>query len=55
MTGEERKQGGAKSAVIVERMVRVQLRAMGCDHFDIGIKRDAGEMILKEEQGGCRD
>jgi DNA primase RepB-like protein len=51
MTGEERKQRGAKSAVIVERLVRVQLRAMGCERFDIGIKRDAGEMILREEQG----
>jgi hypothetical protein len=34
--------------VIVERLVRVQLRAMSCEHFDIGIKRDAGEMILRE-------
>jgi hypothetical protein len=51
MTGEERKKRGEKSAVIVERLVRIQLRAMGCDHFDIGIKRDAGEMILREEQG----
>jgi hypothetical protein len=31
-----------KSAVIVERLVRVQLRAMGCECFDLGIKRDAG-------------
>src|SRR4029077_18706001 len=23
----------------------------GCEHFDIGIKRDAGEMILREGQG----
>ncbi len=51
MTEVERKKGGEKSAVIVERLVRVQLRAMGCEHFDIGIKRDAGEMILREGQG----
>jgi RepB DNA-primase N-terminal domain len=36
--------------VIVERLVRLQLRAMGCERFDIGIKRDAGEMILRERQ-----
>jgi DNA primase RepB-like protein len=51
MTEEERKNRGQKSALIVERLVRVQLRAMGCEHFDIGIKRDAGEMILREGQG----
>jgi RepB DNA-primase from phage plasmid len=51
MTGEERKKRGEKSAVIVERLVRIQLRAMGCEHFDIGIKRDGGEMILREGQG----
>jgi hypothetical protein len=51
MTEEERKKRGQKSAVIVERLVRVQLRAMGCERFDIGIKRDAGEMILREGQG----
>ena len=50
MTGEERKQYGAKSAVIVERLVRVQLRAMGCERFDFGIRRDCGEMILREGQ-----
>ena len=38
--------------MIVERLVRVQLRAMSCERFDIGIKRDAGEMILREGQGG---
>jgi hypothetical protein len=37
--------------VIVERLVRIQLRAMGCERFDIGIKRDAGEMNLREGQG----
>ena len=52
MTGEERKKRGEKSAVIVERLVRVQLHAMGCERFDIGIKRDAGEMILRERLAG---
>ena len=51
MTEEERKQRGEKSAVIVGRLVRIQLRAMGCERFDLGIKRDAGEMILREGQG----
>jgi hypothetical protein len=37
--------------VIVERLVRIQLRAIGCERFDLGIKRDAGEMILREGQG----
>lgn len=37
--------------MIVERLVRVQLRAMGCARFDIGIRRNAGEMILREGQG----
>src|SRR6266478_6248503 len=30
--------------------MRGQLRAIGCLRFDIGIKRDAGEMILREAQ-----
>src|SRR5216683_7158540 len=51
MTEEERRKRGEKSAGIVERLVRLQLRAMGCERFDIGIKRDAGEMILREGQG----
>src|SRR5260370_26629173 len=51
MTEEERKKRGQKSAVIVERLVRAQLRAMSCERFDVGIKRDAGEMILSEGQG----
>lgn len=51
MSEAERKERGQKSAVIVERLVRVQLRAMGCERFDLGIKRDAGEMILREGQG----
>jgi hypothetical protein len=37
--------------VIVARLVRIQLGAMGCERFDLGIKRDAGEMILREGQG----
>jgi hypothetical protein len=51
VTEAERKKRGDKSAMIVERLVRVQLRAMGCQRFDIGIRRDAGEMILREGQG----
>jgi uncharacterized protein YfiM (DUF2279 family) len=51
MTGAERRERGEKSAVIVERLVREQLRAMGCERFDLGIRRGAGEMILREEQG----
>ena len=51
MTEEERKKRGEKSAVIVGRLVRIQLGAMGCERFDLGIKRDAGEMILREGQG----
>ncbi len=50
MTEAERKKRGEKSAVIVERLVRVQLRAMDCERFDVGIRRDAGEMILREGQ-----
>jgi RepB DNA-primase from phage plasmid len=50
MTEAERKKRGEKSAVIVERLVRVQLRAMSCERFDLGIRRDAGEMILREGQ-----
>jgi hypothetical protein len=51
MTQVERKKRGEKSVVIVERLVRVQLRAMGCERFELGIRRDAGEMILREGQG----
>ena len=51
MTETERKKRGEKSALIVERLVRAQLRAMGCERFDLGIKREAGEMILREGQG----
>jgi len=51
MTQAERQQRSQKSAAIVERLVRVQLRAMCCEQFDLGIKRNAGEMILREGQG----
>jgi len=51
MTEAERKKRSEKSAVIVKRLVRTQLRAMGSDRFDLGIRRDAGEMILREGQG----
>jgi hypothetical protein len=51
MTEAEHKKRGEKSGVIVERLVRVQLRAMGCERFELGIRRAAGEMILREEQG----
>jgi hypothetical protein len=30
--------------------VRVQLRAMGCERCELGVRREAGEMILREEQ-----
>lgn len=51
MTEAEHKERGEKSAVIVARLVRVQLRAMGCERFDLGIRRDGGEMILRAGQG----
>ena len=51
MTEVERKKRGEKSAAIVKRLVRVQLRAMGCERFELGIRRDTGEMILREGQG----
>jgi hypothetical protein len=51
MIREERRKRSEKSAVIVERLVRIQLRAIGCERFEVGIKRDGGEMILREGQG----
>ena len=51
MTEAERKARSGKSIVIVERLVRQQLRAMSCERFDLGIRRGAGEMILREGQG----
>ena len=50
MTEIERKKRGEKSAVIMERMVRGKLRAMGCERFDLGILPDAGDMMLREKQ-----
>ena len=49
-TEAERKQRSETSAVIVERLVRAQLRAMGCARFDLGVRREAGAMILREGQ-----
>jgi hypothetical protein len=51
MTEVERKKRGEKSAVIVKRMVREQFRAMSCDRFDLGIRRGADQMILREGEG----
>jgi hypothetical protein len=51
MKEAERKQRGEKSAVIVERLVRVQLRAMSCERFNRGIRCEPDEMILREGQG----
>lgn len=51
MREEQRQKRTAKSAVIVARLVRAQLRAMSCERFDLGIRREAGEMILREGQG----
>jgi hypothetical protein len=50
----ERKKRGEKSVVIVKPMVLEQLRAMGCERFDFGIRRDAGEMILREGRASSR-
>ena len=51
MIEADRKKRGPRSAVIVDRLVRAQLRAMGCERFDLGIRRGADEMILREGQG----
>src|ERR1700736_6118583 len=51
MTEAERKKRGEKSAVIVGRLGGARLRAMKCERFDLGTRRDAGEMILREGQG----
>ena len=51
MTESERKKRSGKSAVIVERLLRTQLRVMASDRLDLGIRRDAGEMILREGRG----
>jgi hypothetical protein len=52
MKEAERKQRGEKSAVIVERLVRVQLRAMSCERFNPGIRCEPDEMILREGRAG---
>jgi hypothetical protein len=53
MTEAERKKRGEKSAVIVERLVRAQLRAMGCDRFDPSVSarcwRDDPQMKAKKQ------
>ena len=49
-TAAERKQRSEKSVVIVERLVHAQLRAMGGRRFDLGVRRDGGELVLREGQ-----
>ena len=49
-TAPERKKRSVEPAVTVARLVRAQLRAMGCTHFDLGVRRDGGEMVLREGQ-----
>ena len=51
MMEAERKKHGKKSVIIVKRLVREQLQAMGGERFDLGIRRAAGEMILRKGQG----
>ncbi len=50
MIDPERKKRSVEPAVTVERLVRAQLRAMGCAHFDLGVRRAGGEMVLREGQ-----
>ncbi len=49
-TVAERQKRSVEPAVTVARLVRAQLRAMGCARFDLGVRRDGGEMVLREEQ-----
>ena len=49
-TEAERKNRSVEPAVTVVRLVRVQLRAMGCARFDLGVRRDGGAMVLREGQ-----
>jgi len=49
-TNPERKKRSVEPAVTVARLVRSQLRAMGCARFDLGVRRDGGEMVLREGQ-----
>ena len=46
----EQQKHSVEPAVIVERLVRSQMRAMGCARFDLGVRRDGGEMVLREGQ-----
>jgi hypothetical protein len=48
MTEAERRKRSRKSVVIVQWLVRVQLRIKECERFEVGIRRDAGGMILRE-------
>jgi hypothetical protein len=50
-TDPERKKRSVEPAVTVARLVWSQLRAMGCARFDLGVRRDGGEMVLREGQG----
>jgi hypothetical protein len=36
-------------------LIRLQLCAMGCERFDVGIRRATGEMILKEKHGAVQN
>ncbi len=45
-----RQKRSVEPAVTVARLVRSQLRAMGCARFDLGVRRDGGEMVLREGQ-----
>ncbi len=47
MTEAERNKRGEKSAVIVERLVRVQASRDGLRSLRPRYRRDAGEMILR--------
>jgi hypothetical protein len=49
-TAPERKKRSVEPAVTVARLVRAQLRAMGGGRFDLGVRRDGGEMVLQEGQ-----
>ena len=51
-TETERQKRSVEPAVTVARLVRSQLRAMGCARFDLGVRRDGGEMVLREGQDG---
>ena len=49
-TETERQKHSVEPAVTVARLVRAQLHAMGCARFDLGVRRDGGEMVLREGQ-----